>query len=147
MTDATARRAVPVSQVHLQGGLWGARQAVNRLVSLPVEYERCKETGRSAVFDLNWHAGMSYRPHPFYDSDVAKWIERHGESINIVGFNVDSTAEAVEELKGKGYSIIKFGEYGELIPFRDCQCSFVHPKQTNGILVELIDYKWEELKK
>ncbi len=79
--------------------------------------------------------------------DVAKWIERHGESVNIIGFNVDSTPEAVEDLKEKGYQIIKFGEYGELIPFRDCQYSFVHPKQTNGILVEMIDYKWEELKK
>ncbi len=96
MTDATARRAVPVSQVHLQGGLWGARQAVNRLVSLPVEYERCKETGRSAVFDLNWHAGMSYRPHPFYDSDVAKWIEA---SAYALATNPDQRLEArVDEM-------------------------------------------------
>jgi len=42
---------------------------------LPVEYQRCEETGRFAVLDLNWQPGMPYRPHQFYDSDVAKWIE------------------------------------------------------------------------
>ena len=31
-------------------------------------------------------------------------------------------------------------------PFRDCEFAFVHPKKMNGVLLELIDYKWEELK-
>ena len=59
----------------------------------------------------------------------------------LVGLNVDNTADAVDELKAQDYPII-----GGLRDFRDCQFAFVHPKATNGVLLELIDYKWDELK-
>lgn len=75
------------------------------------------------------------------DGDVAKFIEKNGEGFMLIGFNVDSTAEAVDELKTKGMPII-----GGLRPFRDCQFAFVHPKALNGVLTEIIDYKWDELK-
>jgi methylmalonyl-CoA/ethylmalonyl-CoA epimerase len=29
--------------------------------------------------------------------------------------------------------------------FRDCEFAFVHPKKMNGVLLEVIDYKWREL--
>jgi len=74
------------------------------------------------------------------DGDVAKYIERNGEGFMLIGFNVDSTAESIDELKGKDYPII-----GGLRPFRDCQFAFVHPKALNGVLTEIIDYKWTEL--
>ncbi len=74
------------------------------------------------------------------DGDVAKFIERNGEGFMLIGFNVDSTAESIDELKGKDYPII-----GGLRPFRDCQFAFVHPKALNGVLTEIIDYKWTEL--
>ncbi|MCZ7663869.1 MAG: VOC family protein [Thermoleophilia bacterium] len=79
------------------------------------------------------------------DGDVAKWVEKRGEGIMLIGLNVDSAPEAVAELKEKGYPIIPDPEHGELRPFRDCQYGFVHPKAVNGVLLELIDYKWEEL--
>ena len=75
------------------------------------------------------------------DGEVAKFIERHGEGIMLLSFNVDNTREAMEELKGKGYSFI-----GGARPFRDCEFAFIHPKAVNGVLLELIDYKWDELK-
>ena len=74
------------------------------------------------------------------DGDVAKFIERNGEGFMLIGFNVDSTAESIDELKGKDYPII-----GGLRSFRDCQFAFVHPKAVNGVLTEIIDYKWTEL--
>lgn len=76
------------------------------------------------------------------DGDVAKFIEKRGEGIMLLSFNVDNTREAVDELKTKGYPFI-----GDARPFRDCEFAFVHPKAVNGVLLELIDYKWEELKK
>jgi methylmalonyl-CoA/ethylmalonyl-CoA epimerase len=76
------------------------------------------------------------------DGDVAKFIERHGEGIMLLSFNVDNTREAMEELKAKDYSFI-----GGARPFRDCEFAFIHPKSVNGVLLELIDYKWDELKK
>jgi methylmalonyl-CoA/ethylmalonyl-CoA epimerase len=76
------------------------------------------------------------------DGEVAKFIEKRGEGIMLIGLNVDNTREAMEELKGKGYTFI-----GGARPFRNCEFAFVHPKDVNGVLLELIDYSWDEFKK
>ncbi|MHB1318707.1 MAG: glycoside hydrolase family 127 protein [Anaerolineae bacterium] len=81
MSTPIKRSAVPLAQVRIEGGFWRERQEANRTVSLPVEYQRCEETGRFAVFDLDWKPGMAYQPHHFYDSDVAKWIEASAYSL------------------------------------------------------------------
>ncbi len=75
------------------------------------------------------------------DGDVAKFIEKRGEGVMLISFNVDNTRDAMDELKGKGYPFI-----GGARPFRDCEFAFIHPKAVNGVLLELIDYKWGELK-
>ena len=74
------------------------------------------------------------------DGDVAKFIEKRGEGVMLISFNVDSTPAAVEEIKAMGYPMI-----GGLRSFRDCEFAFVHPKKMNGVLLEVIDYKWREL--
>ncbi|MBW2016108.1 MAG: VOC family protein [Deltaproteobacteria bacterium] len=81
------------------------------------------------------------------DGDVAKFIEKNGEGVMVISLNVDNTREAVGELQGKGYPFIpdKRGEVAR--PFRDCEFAFIHPKKVNGVLLELIDYKWKELEK
>jgi len=76
------------------------------------------------------------------DGEVAKFIEKRGEGIMIISFNVDNTREAIKELTTKGYPFI-----GGARPSRDCEFAFIHPKAVNGVLLELIDYKWKELKK
>ena len=76
------------------------------------------------------------------DGDVAKYIEKHGEGIMLLSVNVDNTRESMAELKEKGYPFI-----GGARPFRDCEFAFIHPKKVNGVLLELIDYKWDEFKK
>jgi methylmalonyl-CoA/ethylmalonyl-CoA epimerase len=73
------------------------------------------------------------------DGDVAKFIEKRGEGVMLISFNVDNTREAMEDLKQKDYPFI-----GGARPFRDCEFAFVHPKKMNGVLLELIDYKWKE---
>ena len=75
------------------------------------------------------------------DGDVAKFIEKRGEGIMLMSFNVDNTRESIDELKAKDYPFI-----GGARPFRDCEFAFIHPKAVNGVLLELIDYKWDELK-
>ena len=76
------------------------------------------------------------------DGDVAKFIEKRGEGVMVISLNVDNTRKAMEELKGKGYPFI-----GGTRPFRDCEFAFIHPKKVNGVLLELIDYPWNEFKK
>ncbi len=81
------------------------------------------------------------------DGDVAKFIEKNGEGVMLISFNVDNTREAIDEMKSEDYPFIpdKTGEVAR--PFRNCEFAFIHPKKMNGVLLELIDYKWDELKK
>ena len=75
------------------------------------------------------------------DGEVAKFIDKRGEGIMLVSLNVDNTRVAMAELEAKDYPFI-----GGARPFRDCEFAFVHPKAVNGVLLELIDYKWHELR-
>jgi methylmalonyl-CoA/ethylmalonyl-CoA epimerase len=80
------------------------------------------------------------------DGPVAEWIKKNGEGVMLVSFNVDNTREAVAELQSKDYPFIP-DHRGEVArPFRDCEFALIHPKKLNGVLTELIDYKWDELK-
>lgn len=74
------------------------------------------------------------------DGEVAKFIENKGEGIMLIGLNVDNTRQAMQEMQEKDYPFI-----GGPRPFRDCEFTFVHPKKMNGVLLELIDYRWDEL--
>jgi methylmalonyl-CoA/ethylmalonyl-CoA epimerase len=74
------------------------------------------------------------------DGDVAKFIDKRGEGVMLVSLNVDNTRAAMAELKAKEYPFI-----GGARPFRDCEFAFIHPRAVNGVLLELIDYKWREL--
>lgn len=78
------------------------------------------------------------------DGDVAKFIENRGEGVMLISFNVDNTREAIKELEGQGYPFIPDGKGETARPFRDCEFAFIHPKKLNGVLTELIDYKWDE---
>ncbi len=81
------------------------------------------------------------------NGEVARFIEKHGEGFMLVSFNVDNTREAVDELKHKDYPFIP-APNGEIArPFRDCEFAFIYPKKMNGVLTELIDYKWEKVNK
>jgi len=70
------------------------------------------------------------------DGDVAKLIEKRGEGVMLISFNVDNTREAMAELKEKDYPFI-----GGARQFRDCEFAFLHPSKMNGVLLELIDDK------
>ena len=76
------------------------------------------------------------------DGEVAKFIEKKGEGIMLISLNVDSTRKAMDALEKQDYPFI-----GGARPFRDCEFAFLHPKKMNGVLLELIDYKWRELEK
>lgn len=72
------------------------------------------------------------------DGEVAKFIEKNGEGVMLVSFNVNNTRESMSYLKAKGYPFI-----GGARPFRECEFAFIHPKKMNGVLLELIDDKEE----
>jgi methylmalonyl-CoA/ethylmalonyl-CoA epimerase len=70
------------------------------------------------------------------DGPVAKFIEARGEGIQHIAFRVENIEEALAELKEKGVKLIdqqpRKGAGGAKI-------AFIHPKETNGVLVELCE--------
>ncbi|HEV8504527.1 MAG TPA: methylmalonyl-CoA epimerase [Chitinophagaceae bacterium] len=68
------------------------------------------------------------------DGIIAKFIEKKGEGIHHIAFEVNDLASEIDRLKKEGFTILnetpKKGADNKLI-------CFVHPKGTNGVLVEL----------
>ncbi|MFH0825691.1 MAG: methylmalonyl-CoA epimerase [Pseudomonadota bacterium] len=68
-------------------------------------------------------------------SAIKKFLDKNGEGIHHVAFEVDDIHEAVKELKEKGVKLIdetpRPGAHGMTI-------AFLHPKGTHGILMELV---------
>lgn len=73
------------------------------------------------------------------DSEVARFIKKRGEGIMLVSFNVPDTRAAISELEAADYEFV-----GDARSFRNCEFAFMHPRKMNGVLLELIDYEWEE---
>ncbi len=80
-----------VSQVNITGGFWADRQELNRDVTLDSVREQFENTGRFAAFRFDWQEGIPDRPHIFWDSDVAKWLE---SAAYVLNKNEDKKLEA-----------------------------------------------------
>ncbi len=61
--------------IEFKDGFWGLRQDVLANATADAIYNRFDETGRIRAMNLNWKEGDPCRPHVFWDSDVAKWME------------------------------------------------------------------------
>jgi methylmalonyl-CoA/ethylmalonyl-CoA epimerase len=72
------------------------------------------------------------------ESPIAKFIEKKGEGIHHLAFGVEDIIGEVERLKKEGFQFIseepKEGADNKLVVF-------LHPKSTNGVLVELCQEK------
>lgn len=68
------------------------------------------------------------------ESPIAKFIAKKGEGIHHIAFDVDDIVSEIERLKKEGFIILnetpKKGADNKLI-------AFLHPKSTNGVLIEL----------
>ena len=67
-------------------------------------------------------------------SAIAKFIERKGEGIHHIAFEVADIHAEMERLKGEGFQLLneapKRGADNKMV-------CFIHPKSANGVLVEL----------
>ena len=72
------------------------------------------------------------------ESPIAKYIDKKGEGIHHIAFGVEDIKSEVERLKNEGFIFIseepKDGADNKLVVF-------LHPKSTNGVLVELCQEK------
>ena len=68
------------------------------------------------------------------DSAIAKFIEKKGEGIHHIAFDVEDIYAEMSRLKAEGFEILnevpKKGADNKIVVF-------LHPRSTNGVLVEL----------
>lgn len=68
------------------------------------------------------------------ESPIAKFLEKKGEGIHHIAFDVEDIHAEITRLKSEGFVLInevpKKGADNKLVVF-------LHPKNTNGVLVEL----------
>ena len=68
------------------------------------------------------------------DSPIAKFLEKKGEGIHHLAFEVSDIVTEMERLKADGFTLLsetpKRGADNKLV-------CFLHPKGTNGVLIEL----------
>lgn len=63
------------SNVSITDGFWKKKQLMNKNVTMESVWNRFVDTGRIGAFKFDWIDGSDKKPHIFWDSDVAKWIE------------------------------------------------------------------------
>jgi methylmalonyl-CoA/ethylmalonyl-CoA epimerase len=68
------------------------------------------------------------------ESPIAKFIDRKGEGIHHIAFDVDDIFSEIERLKKEGFKVLnetpKKGADNKIV-------AFLHPKSANGVLIEL----------
>jgi methylmalonyl-CoA/ethylmalonyl-CoA epimerase len=68
------------------------------------------------------------------ESPIAKFIEKKGEGIHHIAFDVEDIVTEIARLKAEGFIVLnevpKKGADNKLV-------AFLHPKSTNGVLIEL----------
>ena len=72
------------------------------------------------------------------NSSIAKFIEKKGEGIHHIAYAVDNIEEEMNRLAGEGFELINKVPKNGADNKRIC---FLHPKTTNGVLVELCEEK------
>lgn len=68
------------------------------------------------------------------ESPIAKFINKKGEGIHHIAFDVDDIEAEIKRLKSEGFIVLnetpKKGADNKLV-------AFLHPKSSNGVLIEL----------
>ena len=74
------------------------------------------------------------------DSPIAKFIEKKGEGIHHIAFDVKDILSEMKRLEKEGFILLnkepKLGADNKLV-------CFLHPKETNGVLIELCQERKE----
>ncbi len=100
----------------------------------PLDLEVVEDQGVRVVFLPVGESRLELLEPLNDDSPIAKFIARRGEGIHHICLDVDSVAESLEEMKQRGLQLIdnepRLGAHHK-------QIAFVHPKASNGVMIEL----------
>ncbi len=101
---------------------------------LPYKTEAVESEGVFTSFFRVNHTKIELLEATHPDSPIAKFLEKKGEGIHHVAFEVDDILTEMARLKDEGFTLLnetpKRGADNKLV-------CFLHPKGTNGVLIEL----------
>ena len=104
------------------------------LGQLPYKQEEVSSEGVKTSFFMNGPNKIELLEATNPESPIAKFIEKRGEGIHHIAFDVEDIVLEIERLKKEGFVILneipKKGADNKLV-------TFLHPKTTQGVLIEL----------
>lgn len=100
----------------------------------PYKTEIVESEGVSTSFFMNGPNKIELLEATNPESPIAKFLEKKGEGIHHIAFDVDDIVSEITRLKAEGFTVLnetpKKGADNKLV-------AFLHPKTTNGVLIEL----------
>jgi methylmalonyl-CoA/ethylmalonyl-CoA epimerase len=100
----------------------------------PYKQEEVISEGVKTSFFMNGPNKIELLEATSSESPIAKFLEKKGEGIHHIAFEVENIVSEIERLKKEGFIVLnetpKRGADNKLV-------SFLHPKGTNGVLIEL----------
>ena len=100
----------------------------------PYKLEKVESEGVSTSFFMMGESKIELLEATNPESPIAKFIEKKGEGIHHIAFEVKDIYAEMKRLQNEGFTLLseqpKKGADNKLI-------CFLHPKGTNGVLIEL----------
>jgi methylmalonyl-CoA/ethylmalonyl-CoA epimerase len=100
----------------------------------PYKQEEVESEGVKTSFFMNGPNKIELLEATNPESPIAKFIEKKGEGIHHIAFAVKDIVAEITRLKQEGFIVLnetpKNGADNKLV-------AFLHPKSTNGVLIEL----------
>ncbi len=100
----------------------------------PYKEEEVASEGVKTSFFMNGPNKIELLEATNPESPIAKFIDKKGEGIHHIAFDVEDINQEIARLKNEGFIILnetpKKGAGNKLV-------AFLHPKGTNGVLIEL----------
>ena len=117
-----------------------ARTFYTDMLGLSIDHEERVDELKTAFVPLG-QTNLELIQDTEPDGVIARHIDKRGEGIQHVAFEVEDIDQALKELKAKGVRLIdevaRPGAHGSRV-------AFLHPKATNGVLTELVEYPREK---
>lgn len=119
--------------------LKSATETYSRLLNAePYKTEKVDSEKVETVFFQTSESKVELLGATTEDSVIAKYVEKKGEGLHHVAFEVDDIHAELQRLRDEGFTVLndepKDGADNKLV-------AFVHPKDNHGVLVELCQTK------
>ncbi|MBF0694602.1 MAG: methylmalonyl-CoA epimerase [Flavobacterium sp.] len=100
----------------------------------PYKSEAVESEGVNTSFFLSGPNKIELLEATNENSPIAKFLEKKGEGIHHIAFDVEDIVAEIARLKEEGFTVLnetpKIGADNKLV-------AFLHPKGTGGVLIEL----------